>query len=203
MKNITTTEITICGHAYEKYLGMINGFHGNIAPGVVVGGLMVDLAYRNLPHGQYLDAVSETRSCLPDAVHLLTPCTVGNGWLRIVDLGRFALSMFEKYTGVGVRVYVDSRKLEKWPELKTFFFKLKPKKEQDRKALLDEIRSAGTAIFTIRKIVVDLDSITSSKRRVFTVCPGCGEGYPRTDGEKCLSCQGDATYSYFDLKQPD
>jgi formylmethanofuran dehydrogenase subunit E len=203
MKNVASTEITICGHTYDKYIGMINEFHGNIAPGVVLGGLMVDLAYRNLPQGQYFDVVSETRSCLPDAIHLLTPCTVGNGWLRIVDSGRFALSIFEKYTGNGVRVYVDNQKLDKWPELKTFLFKLRPKKQQDRKALLDEILLAGTTIFTVQKIVVDLDSISFSKRRVFIVCPRCGEGYPKIDGEKCLNCQGDTPYLYFNVRRSD
>ncbi len=200
MKNLVAMEITICGHTFDKFLVMIKEFHGHIAPGVVLGGLMIDLAYRNLPQGQYFDAVCETRSCLPDAIHLLTPCTIGNGWLRIVDLGRFALSLFEKYTGNGVRVYVDSQKLEKWPELKIFFFKLVPKKEQDSKALMDEIRLAGTTIFTLQKVVVDLNSITSTKRRAFSVCPACGEGYPRTDGDTCLSCQGKAPYSYFNIQ---
>jgi formylmethanofuran dehydrogenase subunit E len=194
MKNVAAAGTTVCGHTYDEYLGMIKGFHGHVAPGVALGGLMVDMAYKNLPDGQYFDALSETRSCLPDAIQLLTPCTVGNGWLRIVDLGRFALSLFEKYSGNGVRVFVDSRKLEQWPELKTFFFKLVPKKEQDGKALMDEIRLAGASIFAIEKVVVDLDSVRSSNRRSFAICPACGEGYPKSDGDKCLSCQGSAPY---------
>lgn len=196
-------EITVCDHTFDKFLVMIREFHGHIAPGVVLGGLMVDLARRNLPPGQYFDAVAETRSCLPDAIHLLTPCTIGNGWLRVVDSGRFALSLFEKYTGHGARVYVDNGKLEQWPELKTFFFKLVPKKEQDSKALMDEIRSAGTTILAVQKVVVDLKSITSSKRRAFSVCPVCGEGYPRTDGATCLSCQGKAPYTYFSVQSSE
>ena len=92
MKNAAFSEITICGRTYDEYIEMIKAFHGTVAPGVVLGGFMVDLAYRNLPQGEYFDAISETRACLPDALQLLTPCTVGNGWLRIIDLGRFALS---------------------------------------------------------------------------------------------------------------
>ena len=139
IKNIVSSEITIRGHTYDEYIKMIKTFHGHVAPGVVLGGFMVDLAYRNLPQGEYFDAISETRSCVPDAIQLLTPCTVGNGWLRIADLGRFALSLFEKYTGKGVRVYVDSKKLDDWAEIKTFLFKLKPKREQDSEALMGEI----------------------------------------------------------------
>jgi len=88
----------------ECYLEMVKAFHGHVAPGMIFAGLMVDLAYRNLPPGEFFDAVCETRACLPDAIQILTPCTVGNGWLRIVDIGRFALSFYEKYTGDGVRV---------------------------------------------------------------------------------------------------
>lgn len=197
MKNAAGTAINVCGYSFESYLAMIKEFHGHVAPGVVIGGLMVDLAKRHLPQVKFFDAVCETRSCLPDAIHLLTPCTVGNGWLRVVDSGRFALSLFEKYTGIGSRVSVDSRKLDKWPELKAFFFKLVPKKEQDSGALMGEIRSAGTGIFAVQKVAVDLESITASGRRAFSVCTSCGEGYPVADGETCLSCQRKVPYSYF------
>jgi formylmethanofuran dehydrogenase subunit E len=193
-KKVASSEITICGHTYDEYIEMIKAFHGHIAPGMVIGGFMVDLAYRNLPQGEYFDAICETRACLPDAIQILTPCTVGNGWLKIIDLGRFALSLYEKYTGNGVRVYVDSRKLDDWPEVKTFFFKLKSKKEQDSEALIAEIKLARTSILAVQKVVVDLDAIKSSRRDAFTVCPLCGEGYPKDDGDICLGCQGEAPY---------
>lgn len=199
IKNIPSSGITICGRTYDEYIEMIKAFHGHVAPGVVFGGFMVDLAYRNLPQGEYFDAISETRACLPDAIQLLTPCTVGNGWLRIIDLGRFALSLFEKYTGNGVRVYVDSQKLDDWPELKAFFFKLKPKKEQDFEVLMREVNLAHTSIFGVQKVMVDLDSIQSHHRDAFAVCPLCGEGYPENDGKVCLGCQGEAPYSYCEV----
>jgi len=199
MKKVLSSEITICGRTYGEYIEMIEAFHGHVAPGVVLGGFMVDLAYRNLPQGEYFDAISETRSCLPDAIQLLTPCTVGNGWLRIIDLSRFALSLFEKYTGNGVRVYVDSQKLDDWPELKAFFFKLKPKKEQDSEVLMGEINLAHTSIFGVQKVMVDLDSIQSHHRDAFAVCPLCGEGYPENDGKICLGCQGEAPYLHCEV----
>jgi len=173
---------------------VIKAFHGHVAPGVVFGGFMVDLAYRNLPQGEYFDAICETTACLPDAIQMLTPCTVGNGWLKIINLGRFALSLFEKYSGNGVRVYVDSQKLDDWPEVKTFFFKLKPKKEQDFEALISEANLAHTAIFGVQEVVINLDSIKSRRRSTLAVCPLCKEGYPENDGEICLGCQGEAPY---------
>lgn len=190
----TSLQITICDRTCDEFIEMVKSFHGYVAPGVVLGGFMVDLAYRNLHQGEFFDAISETRSCLPDAIQLLTPCTVGNGWLKIIDLGRFALSLFEKYSGNGIRVYVDSKKLNQWPELKTFFFKLKPKKEQDSKELMREIYLASTSIFSTQKVMVNLDSIKSHRRDIFAVCPLCGEGYPENDGEICLGCQGEAPY---------
>jgi formylmethanofuran dehydrogenase subunit E len=191
---IAPSKITICGRTYDEYIEMVKAFHGHVAPGMVLGGFLVDLAHRNLPKGEFFDAICETHSCLPDAIQLLTPCTVGNGWLRIIDLGRFALSLFEKYTGNGVRVYVHSQKLDDWPELKAFFFKLKPKKEQDSEALIREINLARTSILAVQKVVVDLDAIKSSRRHTFTICPLCGEGYPKDDGDICLGCQGEAPY---------
>ncbi len=106
--NEAPSEISICGHTYNEYIDMIKSFHGYVAPGLVLGGFMVDLAYQNCPQGEFFDTLCETRACLPDAIQLLTPCTVGNGWLRIIDLGKFALTLFEKYHGEGVRGKVQS-----------------------------------------------------------------------------------------------
>jgi len=199
MKKVASSEITICGHTYDEYIEMIKAFNGHVAPGMVLGGFMVDLAYRSLPQGEYFDAICETRACLPDAIQILTPCTVGNGWLRIVNLGRFALSLFEKYTGKGVRVYLDSRKLDDWPEVKVFFFRLKPKVEQDFEGLMGEVNLARASILGVQKVMIDLDSIQYHHQGAFAVCPSCGEGYPEDDGEICLGCQGEAPYLHFEV----
>lgn len=191
----------ICGLTFDQYIEKIKEFHGHMAPGVLVGGFMVDLAYQHLQKGNLFDAICETRACLPDAIQILTPCTIGNGWLKIVNLGRYALSLFEKYSGEGIRVYVDPEKLLRWPELNTFFFKLKPKKEQDFNALITEIGMANTSIFGIEKIIVDKDFIKSHSRGTFAMCPSCGEGYPVDDGKICLGCQGGAPYLSIDMNE--
>ncbi|MGD0277575.1 MAG: formylmethanofuran dehydrogenase subunit E family protein, partial [Syntrophales bacterium] len=94
--------------SYEEYIRLVKSFHGNLAPGLVIGGFIVDLALKNLPDGEFFDALCETSVCLPDAVQLLTPCTIGNGWLRVFDFGRFAVTLYEKYNGQGIRVYLDT-----------------------------------------------------------------------------------------------
>jgi hypothetical protein len=40
--------IRILGHSYDEYAAIIRRFHGNEAPGVIIGGFMVDLAIRSL-----------------------------------------------------------------------------------------------------------------------------------------------------------
>jgi len=74
----------------------VESFHGYAAPGLIMGGFMVDIALSMMPEGVLFEAVSKTRNCLPDAIQLLTPCTIGNGWMRILNLGRYALSLYDK-----------------------------------------------------------------------------------------------------------
>lgn len=92
------------------------------------------------------EAVVETRKCLPDAVQLLTLCSAGNNWMKVHNLGRYAVSLFDKHTGEGVRVSVDPAKLDAFPEIRGWFLKEKPKKDQDEVRLLSEIEEAGDGI---------------------------------------------------------
>lgn len=181
-------------HTFDEYIDLIRDFHGHVAPGLVIGGFMVDTALKNLPKGEFFDAISETRSCLPDAIQLLTPCTIGNGWLQILDLGRYALAFFEKYTGTGVRIYVDSEKLEAWPEINSWFFKLKPKKEQDFDLLMDQIENAGSDILSTQNVLVAKSLVGPKHKGTISKCSMCNEAYPTAHGLVCRSCHGDTPY---------
>ena len=174
---------------------------GTSAPGLVIGGFMVDLAMKNLPQGEFFDAVCETAVCLPDSIQLLTPCTVGNGWLKVLEFGRFALTLYEKYNGEGVRVYLDAGKIRKWPEINTWFFKLKPKKEQNLQAIIDEVKAAGTSILSIQKVRVEPEKLHRPKLGPVSLCPVCREAYPVRDGDKCRSCQGESPYAGWSQKE--
>ncbi|NMC49480.1 MAG: trehalose-binding protein, partial [Desulfovibrio sp.] len=110
--------MNIGSYTFDEYVVMAAAFHGNPAPGLLIGGYMVELAKGALPEGTIFDAVVETPKCLPDAVQLLTLCSYGNGWMKIVNLGRYALALYDKYTGEGVRVWIDPAKLSMWPEIK-------------------------------------------------------------------------------------
>jgi formylmethanofuran dehydrogenase subunit E len=172
--------MNIRNYTFEGFVERVKEFHGYEAPGVIIGGFMVDLAYQHLPKEGLFDALCETPKCLPDAIQLLTPCTVGNGWLTVVNVGRYALTLYDKEIWEGVRVFVDTEKLEAWPELKAWFFKLKTKKEQDRDLLATQIKEVN----------VDNHVIQRRKRGSLAVCPKCKEGYPLDDGPLCLACSG-------------
>lgn len=178
----------------EKYLSVVQSFHGHVAPGVVIGGFMVHLAKYALPGGVLFNAICETSVCLPDAIQLLTPCTVGNRWVKIINLGRFALSLYDKNQGSGFRVFLDPRKLDNWPEIKSWFFKLKPKAEQNTELLIAHIKEAGATLCGIHPVQIRPELLKKRKRGEITICPCCQEAYPAKDGAVCRGCQGQSPY---------
>ncbi len=187
-------DITICSMKLGEYAKAVKEFHGTLAPGLLLGGFMVDLAYKNLPKGGLFDAVSEASGCLADAIQLLTPCSVGNGWLKTQETGRFALTLFEKYTGAGIRVSIDPKALKAWPEIWNWFLKLVPKPEQDTNRLLSDIVRAGTSILAVERVRVDEKLSRKTKGQQILFCPDCGEPYPIKFGEKCGFCSGTVVY---------
>ena len=126
----------IGSYSFVDFLQLVESFHGHVAPGVVLGGIMVEAARRQMPSEVLFDAICETGNCLPDAIQLLTPCTIGNGWLKVVNVGRFALALYDKHGGEGVRVFLDPMKTASWPEINGWYLKLNPKKAQDSDRLL-------------------------------------------------------------------
>jgi formylmethanofuran dehydrogenase subunit E len=187
----------------DEYLHLVQSFHGHVAPGVVVGGFMVHLARARIPEGVLFDAICETPVCLPDAIQLLTPCTVGNGWVKIINLGRFALSLYDKEQGNGFRVFLDPRKLDDWSEIKTWFFKLKPKAEQNMGLLMAQIKEAGETLCGMHPVRIRSGLLKKQKRGEIGVCPGCQEAYPSRDGEVCRGCQGELPYAILGLPEGD
>lgn len=181
---------TICSYPIEEYVHMVEKFHGNVAPGVLIGGFMVDTVWTHRDKEKFYDFLCETQVCLPDAIQLLTPCTYGNGWLKVIHTGRFAMTMFEKYTGEGTRVYMDAKKLERYEEIKNWFFKIKPKNEQNKKLLINQIINAGEDIISVQKVRVCKDLIGKNKLGTVGICGNCGEAYPAKDGAICIVCQG-------------
>ncbi len=194
--------MNILSYTFEEYVDRARAFHGFAAPGVVLGGFMVALACRDFPEERLFCAISETPKCLPDAIQLLTAKTIGNGRLTVVNLGRYALTLYDISDGVGTRVSLDLARVEASPEIKTWLFKLKPKKEQDYQLLMKEIRDAGPGICRIERVRVSGRFLKKTHRGDMTVCPGCKEAYPAADGAACLGCQGQSPYVASETPDP-
>jgi len=181
-------------YSFNELLERIQSFHGHVAPGVIMGAIMVDMALKQLPSNILYDATCETFNCLPDAIQLLTPCTIGNGWLRVYDFGRFALSLYDKFQGNGVRIHVDTKKISQWPEINSWFYKQKPKKDQDSKKLFEEIRDADQDLYQATPIQMHPKHLEKRSLGEISVCSICNEAYPKKHGNICKSCQGDSPY---------
>ncbi|MDQ7834729.1 MAG: FmdE family protein [Humidesulfovibrio sp.] len=181
-------------YSFQEFKDKAAAFHGYPAPGLLIGGYMVELARRGLPEGTLFEAVVETPKCLPDAVQILTPCTIGNGWVRVLNLGRYAVALYDKHTGAGFRVWIDVDKMAAYPEISSWFLKLKKKADQDTDRLFAEIEAAGESICSIAPIQMNDRSRKHKGMGRVALCPICTEPYPAPDGAICRGCQGEAPY---------
>ncbi len=190
----TNNDRGIGEYSFDEFHDMAKSFHGYAAPGVILGGFMVDFALRKLPDHILFDAISETANCLPDAIQMLTPCTTGNGWLKVFHLGRYALSLYDKYQGDGIRVFVDPKKTEAFPAIREWFYKLVPKKEQDGALLIAQIREAGASLCSFQNIRIQPKYLQKRHKGAIDTCRLCGEAYPKEHGRICRGCQGQSPY---------
>jgi len=123
------------------------------------------MAKRNLPLEYLFDAICETDKCLPDAIQMLTPCKIGNGWMRIINTGRFSVTLYDKRCGDDVRVFVDASKVKMFKDFNDWFSCLVPKKEQNRERLMDDIRNHGRDVLTLQRVKVDINALPAKKRK--------------------------------------
>ena len=197
--------ITICGRSLEDCLQEIEKFHGFKAPGLVLGVFMVDWAQEliNLNFGQDVeaDAIVETYHCLPDAVQIFTPCTIGNGWLKIMDWDKFALSLYDKRKLFGYRVWLDLEKARLFPNLYNWYMRRVSRKDLPLKVLLETIFDARRSALSSRKIRVTR-YYGPKKKGSIAICPNCGEAYPTVQGVNCISCQGNGYYEQQEQNTP-
>lgn len=186
-------QIMVCGRSLEQFLVEIEKFHGWQAPGLVIGGFMVDLAQELIGPGIEADAFVETCHCLPDAIQLFTPCTYGNGWMKVLNWDKFALSLYDKKTLDGFRVWLDLEKTRSFPNVYNWYMRLVPKKSLPLEVLLHDIIAAKRSILSSAPVrVTQLNG--KIKKGEIAVCTGCREAYPALQGGQCLACQGKGYY---------
>ncbi len=173
---------TVCGKSYEEFMNAIERFHGWKAPGVVIGGFMVDLAQEHIGPGVEADAIVETIHCLPDAVQIFTPCTFGNGWMKVVDWDKFALTLYDKKTLEGVRVWLDLEKTSRFPDVYNWYMRLVPKRDLPLDVLLKSIEEAGRQMLSFAPVRV-IQYQGKIKKGKIAICSRCGEAYPTSQGD--------------------
>ncbi|BBD08076.1 FmdE family protein [Desulfovibrio ferrophilus] len=187
-------QATVGTDTFDEFVERARQFHGYPAPGLLLGGFMVEEAKSHIPEGVLFDAIAETAWCLPDAVQMLTPCTVGNGWLKVLNLGIYAVTLYDKSNGIGVRVAVDEKLLSRWSEMHTWLMKTKPKREQDSVLLRQQIAQAGINVCRITPVNVQTQAVARKGKGRIASCPLCNQPYPLDHGRICRFCQGEAPY---------
>ena len=188
----------ICGLPVDEFLKKIEVFHGAPAPGVVIGGIIVDLLKDLIGSGVETDAIVESRYCLPDAVQLFTPCTIGNGWMKILDLDKFAITLYDRHLFTGFRAWLDLEKTKAFPNLYNWYMRKASKKDLPLEVLLETLLHAGRDVLTYRPVLVTLFA-ERYKKGDTGICPRCDEAYALSQGVVCSACQGKAYYEYQDL----
>jgi formylmethanofuran dehydrogenase subunit E len=190
-----SNQVKICGKSLEDFLLIVEQFHGWKAPALLIGGFMVDWAQEGISPGIEFDAFVETYHCLPDAVQLLTPCTFGNGWMKVLDWDKFALSLYDKRTLEGSRVWLDLEKTRSYSLIYDWYMRRIPKKSVDHDLLRDSIIAAGRSMLS--RAPVHITKFHGKKEKgEIAICTGCGEAYPTHQGEQCFACQGKGYYAY-------
>jgi len=187
------SETMICGVRYVDFVIRMEEFHGFRSPGILVGALMIEKALEELGATPYLNVVTETIVCLPDAVQLLTPCTIGNGFLQVLDWGKFALTAYDRKTLAGVRARLNENALYNYPQIRSWYERSNTKAKPLFEKLATEILKAGSNLVAHQP--VRLHHALKSLHHVPTgSCPDCGESYPLHHGPTCPSCGNRAYY---------
>ena len=192
-----TSGLILCGRSLEVFLDEIESFHGFVPPGLVLGGFLVDWAQELVGVEVEADAIVETYRCLPDAVQIFTPCTIGNGWLKVLNWHKFALTLYDKRELLGYRVWLDLEKAKMFPPVYNWYMRGLPKKDLPLEVLVETSLEAGRSVLSCRAIRVTR-FYGREKKGDIKVCQGCGEAYPAVQGDQCSACQGQG---YYELRE--
>jgi formylmethanofuran dehydrogenase subunit E len=190
----------------EQLIEKIFAFHHKRAPGIVIGVDMVELALEKLgPIKERLNAVCEGQSCLIDVLQVMTGCTYGNKYLRVINnLGRFALSLFDRFDGRGIRVSVNLKKIDsqKTPEMAKFFTRTRSKDvKEGGQARIDSALKIMAEYAGLQDSILEWEPvhiIDYKKPPMYPadICNSCGETFLIfASGEtRCEACKGEVKY---------
>jgi formylmethanofuran dehydrogenase subunit E len=182
-----------------EYFKKCIDFHTYAAPGILIGVFMVDYGLEILGKtpADKIFVTCETHKCLPDVPQVIMHATVGNHRLRVLPIGKFAITLTPFTTedfAEGVRIYVDRKKLKKYP-VYALWFDNSPefKPEFMKRQLVDEILTARSDILSYDFIRM---KVTHKQKWRSATCPSCGEQVPEDmmEGDVCAGCGSLAYY---------
>ena len=206
MNMVAVNMVAVNTEAQERDLQKVLAFHKKEAPGIYIAVVMVHMALETLGEVKSsLNAVAETEWCLPDAIQVLTGCTTGNRQMQIApDLGRYALTLFDRDSGRGCRVSVQLKSIQEkqYPELFRFFTRTRdPKLSNDSKArklsgkkIVEEFSRAGRSILLCEPVQIRNPGKPPIPPAV--ICPKCGESFliESVSRKECTVCEGNGYY---------
>ena len=183
----------------KDYVNRTAVFHTYASPGALIGVFMVDYALELLGASpeEKLFAVCETHKCAPDAVQVIAGCTIGNNRLRLVPIGKFALTISRGSRGSmteGVRVFVDTPKMKPYPVLDAWYHNTSAfDKHTMKKILVDDIFRAGRQILAAERIKI---RVGKKQKWSSVICSSCGEPVPDylCEGGVCAGCRSPGYY---------
>ena len=184
----------------KHYFNECITFHTYPAPGLLIGVFMTDYAIELLgaTPGEKLYAVSETNKCAPDPLQVILQCTYGNHRLRVFPIGKFAITVnrpSSEPTSEGVRVFIDPKKLQRYPLIKAWFTNDPSFKSGSMmNELIDEIFQAGRNILSAERVQV---KVTPKQKWLPAACRVCGELVPADLLDNGI-CRGCGSMAYYD-----
>lgn len=173
----------------EPYFEQGIEFHGYLSPGFVLGVIMVDLAKEILGPRDLIDAVVETKACIPDAIQLMTSCSYGNGWMRVKDWDKLALTLYDKHKLDGVRVSVNLEEVKKHPSIERWLMREGHTRKEE---VAKEVMRVGRSILSWQR--VRAAPYKRIENAPLAVCSSCGETHSSVDSDLCIRCSGREDY---------
>ena len=177
----------------KEYIRQCVAFHTSPAPGVLIGAFMVEYALELLGAGpgEKLYGVCETPKCAPDALQVIAHCTTGNNRLRVIPIGKFAITLnaaTQEPKADAVRVYVDSGKLKRYPVIDCWYANSPAfVKATMSGTLQQEIFRAGRDILSSERVRIPVEG---KRKWVPVTCPCCGDSIPDYlfENDRCGGC---------------
>ncbi len=173
----------------QPYFEQGKDFHGYLSPGLALGIIMVDFAKEILGPRNLVSAVVETKACIPDAVQLMTSCSYGNGWMRVKDWGKVALTLYDKHELNGIRIFPNWEEIKKHSLIERWLMR---GGNIDKEEVTKDIIKAGRSICSWQRVRVA--PYKRVKNSPLALCSLCGESHPAIDGDLCVRCNGRENY---------